>query len=434
MKKWVIVVAMLFSILMPVSAFAEERFDFECQAGTSLRDTIQSIALRAGKEVAINEKIDGTVRFTMKNKTVTEALDILAKAFSFNWTIDNDVIVVTPADTMVQNKLFTVKYANLDLIKKELVALNIPDKNISVNTEYNTISVSGGSYYLQIADKRIHDLDKPIDQILIAAQMIAITRSDALKIGFEFTLPGYNSSTVPYRAQYAIDSNANQTFDKGVILDRPSVITHNGAKAELLMGRQVPVFSTTTTNGTTDSSVSFKDVGDKLNVTATVNDKDKKIITLNIESEVSNVEKWITSGTETAPQISTRKAKTIARVKSGDSLIIGGLMSASDIESISGIPGFMKLPLVGKFFQFKNKTKEKSEIFIIVTPYLLDGESDTEAMKKIMMQNDDVKKPEPKESKKTEDAATPTPIEQPTPPMIKILPEAQAAAPLSDVA
>lgn len=428
MKKWIVCFILAIAFTLPVTAFAEEaRYDFDCQ-GTKLKDTIYSIALRAGKDVTINEKLDGTVLTSMKNKTVTEALDILSKAFTFNWMIDNDVIVVTPADTMLQNKLFTVKYASLDQIKKELVSLNIPEKNISVNPEYNTVSVAGTSYFLQTAEKRIQELDKPIDQILISAQMIAVTRNDALKVGFQYTLPGYDNSTTPFRAQYTVTSNANQTFDKGTVLDRPSIVTHNGSKAELLMGSQVPVFSSSTTNGTTDTSITFKDVGDKLSVTPVLNDKGEKIITLNLECEVSSLEKWVTSGDETAPQISTRRAKTVARVKSGESLIIGGLMTAADIENISGIPGLMKLPLVGKFFQFKNKTKDKAEIFIVVTPYLLEGNSDAEAMKKIMLEKESLNQGANKKTDTASKEALPpgplpaTPVPVPEPPAVTMAP------------
>lgn len=390
MKKVICLLLLITVMVFPFQVFAQElqRYDFDCK-DTKLTDTLYAIANRAGKGVVINGTLPDTVLTTLPQVTVNEALTLLSKAFNFNWTIDNNVIIVTPSNVMTQTKLFKINYANLDQIQKEFISLNIPEKNIHVNPNYNTVSIDGTSYMIEKVEKRLAELDVPVPQIYVVAQVVEVNRNDALKIGFNYSLPGYDNSVKPFRPQYTITSSAEKIIGSGNILARPSVTTLNGQKASVLMGSQVPVFSSTTnSNGYKDTTVIFKDVGVKLDVIPTINNIDKKLITLEFLPSVSSIEKWITTNSVTAPQIATREADTMVRIESGKTIIIGGLINQSVIESLAGIPGLMKIPFLGKLFQLKNRIKEQSEVFILVTPYLLNDEDDATAIRNVSRQND----------------------------------------------
>jgi type IV pilus assembly protein PilQ len=397
-----ITILLLLLLFITTGAYAEEEhYNFEFAKGTTLNTALYSIAYRGGREIVVNIDADKLVTMNLYQKSVDEAMDLLSKAYNFNWAIDNNTILITPADSNTQMKRFTLKNADLKLVKEELLSF-VPENKLRINPEYNSISVDGTPAMLQKVKNTIAQLDAPVEQIFIMAQMIEITRTDSLKLGFEYTLPGYDNSVQPFRAQFTVTSNGLKSIDNGRILARPAITTFNGQEASLLMGDQVPVIqSSTANNGTTDSSVTFQDVGAKLKVTPYVNDKENKIITLNLEPSFSTVAKWITSGSVTAPQISTRQAKTKVRVKSGESIVIGGLMRQSDIESLKGIPGLMKLPILGKLFQSREKSKEQSEVFFVVTPYLLDDSTTLETLQKMVK---DDKKPDKKPD---------TPIETP---------------------
>lgn len=99
-----------------------------------------------------------------------------------------------------------------------------------------------------------------------------------------------------------------------------------------------------------------------------------------VSTEVSNITKWIKSGNVSAPQIATRKADTIAHVKSGESFVIGGLMSMSDLDNLSGIPGLMDLPILGSLFRYHSKSREYTEVFIMLTPYIVSDDIDPAAL------------------------------------------------------
>jgi type IV pilus assembly protein PilQ len=402
MKRITIFFLLIFFIA--TSVYAEDnKFTFDFPKDTTLKVALQSIAARDGREIIINISSDKLVTMTLYNKSVNEALDLLSKDYEFNWVIDNNTIMVTPADVNTQMKRFILKNADLKLVKEELLSF-VPESKIRINPEYNSISVDGTPGLLQKVQNTISQLDVPVEQIFIMTQMVEVNRTDALKLGFQYSLPNYDNSTRPFRAQFTVTSSGLKSFDNGTILARPAITTFNGQEASVLMGDQVPVIQqSTATNGTTDSSVTFQPVGATLKVTPFINDKEKKIITLNLDTNYSSVAKWITSGSVQAPQISTRQAKTKVRVKSGDNIVIGGLMRQSDIESLNGIPGLMKLPILGKLFSYKEKSKDQSEVFFIVTPYLLDDDTTIESLQNMVRNGNNEKKPVKAAEKPKED-------------------------------
>ena len=391
----------LFLVLLYLSApvYAEERYTFETSKDTKLKNVLFGIARQANRDIVVNIKGDEQVLVALNNITVEEAFDILSKSYNFNWTVDDsNRIIVAPPDSMTESKRFILKCATLENVKKELLNF-VPDAKITINPEYNAISVEGTNYVIQKAEKKIREIDVPVDRFMVVSQMIEVSRNDMLKIGFQYTTPGYDNSVRPFKAQFTVTSNLNQEFNNGNVIARPTITTVNGVKATMLVGDKVPYFSSTSTNGTVSTEVKFEEVGAKLEVTPYLNDREKQTITMDLDTTVSSVSKWITSGSMTAPQIATRTAKTKIRVASGDSIVIGGLIRQSDIDNLVGIPGLMDLPILGKLFQYRNKSKENTEVFIVITPYLLNDDTDSAAMQKILRDNNSNKKVDDKKEK-----------------------------------
>jgi type II secretory pathway component GspD/PulD (secretin) len=412
-KKILISFLLLFSLT--VSAYAdEERYDFNFPVGTNLSNALYAIVhTNGGREIILNVD-DKPVKMALANKTVDEAMDLMAQAYNFSWRVDKNAIIVTPGEEggYTQTRLFNLKYASTKLIKETLLSF-VPDGKIRINPDYNTIAIDSTPGVLKKVEDVISQMDQPQDQIFIMVQMIEVSREDAIKLGFQYTLPSYDSTVKPFKAQFTITSEADRDITNGEVLAKPTITTFNGQEATLLCGDEVPVISTSSTDGTTSSSVTFKPVGAQIKVTPYVNDKEKKLITMNLEPNISSVAAWITAGDTKAPQISTRTAKTQVRVKSGEHIVMGGLMRRSDIETIKGIPGLMDLPVLGKFFQHKDREKKNSEIFFVVTPYLLDDDTTVEQLQKLIKTGRlDGDKKESPASEKTEESE-PLPVPEP---------------------
>ena len=187
---------------------------------------------------------------------------------------------------------------------------------------------------------------------------------------------------------------------KARILSRPSVMTLSGEQATIQIGGEIP-FSTTNTSGWTNTS--FKKYGIILQVKPVVDSQNR--ITSMIHAEVSNMSGQSVNG---QPIISTRSADSVINLFSGAPIVIGGLMDSSESKNVTKIPLLGDIPIIGEFFKHTSKTRDKRELIIVVTPYLVGEEEisrspmsepmrewyDQHEQQREQMETHDFKKPE----------------------------------------
>lgn len=371
---------------------AAARYSFDWQ-GTQLNQTLYAIGKTAGKKIVLNGELSGTVYTSLKDVTFDEALNFLAKTFDFNWLSEKDTVMISTGDKLQQSQRFNVRYADKEKVKEEFKALGIDEKNIYVNSEYDSISVTGTPYQLSAAERRVAEMDKPVSQCLIVAQLVEVSHGKSLDLGLKYALPTYtheasndsSASTLKgnflEKLTFSTSAEASRALSRGKVVARPMILTKNGQEALISMGDRVPVLSSTSTNVSTEVTVTYEDIGSKLKVTPVI-DRHTGNIGLTIDTEISNIAKWISQGNVSAPQIASRRAVTTAHVKSGQSLVIGGLMTANELNNLSGIPGLMDLPVLGQLFKYHSRSKEHTEIFIMLTPYIMGDNIDPQAILK----------------------------------------------------
>ncbi len=354
----------------------DKLFSFDWR-GTPLSQSIYGIAKISGLGVVINAEIGGTVYTSLHDVNCYAALDYLGRAFNFNWMIEDGNIIITKDDKMKQSQTFEVKYANKEKLVAEFKSLGLEETNIYANPESGTISVTGTSWELNQVRKRLREIDKPVSQCLLLAQLIEVSHGKDKNLGMSYSLPTYThdadsdySGKLSHKLPFSISVSANREIADGKVIARPMVLMLNGEKGTVNFGDSVPILGETTTSSSTTVTVEYRDVGTNLGVTPVIN-KELEEITLNVEVEVSNITSWRTSGNTTAPQISTRKATTSAHLKNGESLIIGGLMSEREIKSLSGIPGLMNLPILGELFRARSTSHTYAEVYVMLTPYIV---------------------------------------------------------------
>lgn len=362
-----------------------ETFTFDWQ-GTDLAPAIYAVARAAGRDIVVNGDLKGKVYMAMHDVTCARALDYLARTFNFNWDIDNvtEAILISTDDKMLTSQVFRVHYLDKTKLAAELKALGISEDNIYANSETGTVSVTGTYYQVKAAAQRIHALDAPISQCLVVAQLIEVDHGKNLDLGMTYSLPTYShtGTTSGYttdesflgnwleKLTFSASATANEQLNKGKVIARPMVLATNGNEALVNFGDQIPIASTTATTSSTQVSIEYKDVGTTLKIVPVI-DEATGTINIKLEAEVSNIVQWRTINGTQAPQIATRKANTSARLHSGQSFVIGGLMKAEELDNLSGIPGLMHLPILGALFRYHSTSKTYGEVFIQITPYII---------------------------------------------------------------
>lgn len=382
------------------SVAGDHRYNFDWR-GTPLAQSLYGVAKIAQKGVVVNGDIKGNVYMSLHQVTCDQALDYLSRAFGINWMADDNNIIVTTGDQMMQSKVFTVKYANKDLLSKEFQSIGIDASKIYANPETGTVSVTGTPYQLTEAQRRLDALDHPVAQCLLLAQLIEIDHGKDLDLGLTYTLPTYSHTASTSSSSgsdtlhgnwiekltFAANTTANKSLSKGKVIARPMVMSLNGQKGVVDFGDRVPVLTRSDTGSYNTLTVTYEDVGTKLEMTPIINEASGDI-TLNISTEVSNITGWVSSGDTKAPQMATRKATTSAHVKSGQSFVIGGLMSAKDLDNLSGIPGLMDLPILGKLFSYHSHSKDYAEVYVMITPFIVTDDLDPQDLYRELTKHD----------------------------------------------
>ncbi|MBO6236459.1 MAG: type II and III secretion system protein, partial [Schwartzia sp.] len=278
-------------------------------------------------------------------------------------------------------------------LTEEIEALGFESERVYANTESRTISVTGTPYMIEQARRRINVIDKPVSQCLIVAQLIEISHGKNVNLGFQYSLPTYSHTGTTTgkttddsfrgnwleKLTFSASATASKELANGKVISRPMIMVLNGQEGSVNFGDQVPVMRSTSTTASTEITVDYKDVGTKLAITPAIDEASGEI-TMKIKAEVSNISRWVTSGQTTAPQIATRQAITSAHLRSGQSFVIGGLMSVSELDNLSGIPGLMDLPILGALFRYHSKSKTYAEIYIMLTPYIVTDDIDPSAL------------------------------------------------------
>jgi pilus assembly protein CpaC len=162
--------------------------------------------------------------------------------------------------------------------------------------------------------------------------------------------------------------------NKGIVEDlaQPNIVAFNGKEASFLAGGEFPYpVVSGTSGGTAAVSIEFKEYGVRLNFIPTITPRGT--IHLQVAPEVSTLDythEVAISGFE-VPGLAERKVNTEVELKDGESFMIGGLLDKGITETFQKIPFLGDIPILGKFFQSESKTKNDTELIVIVTPEIV---------------------------------------------------------------
>jgi pilus assembly protein CpaC len=151
------------------------------------------------------------------------------------------------------------------------------------------------------------------------------------------------------------------------VLAEPQLSARNGSKASFLAGGEYP-YSVSTINGPT---VIFKPYGIKLDITPRVDRNG--VVRAVIESEVSSIDTSL--NTIAGPALSTRKTSTEFNVQAGETLVLSGLISRKNSNSIDKMPGLGDIPILGALFRSKRFQNDETELVVFVTPTIVDSQT-----------------------------------------------------------
>ena len=159
-----------------------------------------------------------------------------------------------------------------------------------------------------------------------------------------------------------------ETNGQVVTLAQPNLSALSGETASFLAGGEIPV---PVSSGLGAISIEYKQYGVSLAYTPTVLSDGR--ISLRVRPEVSELSSAgsITVGGNIVSALTTRRAETTVELGSGQSMVIGGLISNSTNNQVDKTPGLGNVPILGALFRSTGWRRNETELLIVVTPYLV---------------------------------------------------------------
>lgn len=251
----------------------------------------------------------------------------------------------------------------------------------------------------------LNDMDRPPKQVLIETTIAELTLKDDLQYGLEWyiknrmqkgdyvlnTLGNLGVSTASGMAfQFLSDTqrfqaaiNAFAKENRINILSSPRIMVVDNEEASIQVGTEIPVLSGETKSTSADqlttvatSSVQYRTTGLILRVKPTINAEGLLALEINLESSEGQTN---TLSKIDSPLILTRRLTTSVIASTGQSVLLGGIMSENVSSTENKIPLLGDIPLLGNLFKSVSKSKTKTELLIMMTPIILTSTSEAEA-------------------------------------------------------
>jgi general secretion pathway protein D len=304
------------------------------------------------------------------------------------------------------SEVFELNYAKAeDLEAKISKELSSAVHTLQIDKRTNKIIVTGFPDKMAEIKMLVKEFDEASRQVLIETEIWQLSLSKSFQRGinwekifrsikhldFQGNFP-LGLAAAATRGEISVGTGPTEsynatiqllsTYGKTDMLSRPHIAVLNNEEAKILVGSKEAFITSTVSQAqsstTTSESVSYIDVGIKINVVPTIN-KDG-FITMKIKPEVSSVRTTLdTAAGSKVPIVETSEVQTIVKVKDGATVLIAGLMKEKTTETREGIPILSRIPVLGWLFGNYEKgpltEPVKTELIIAITPHIITGEA-----------------------------------------------------------
>lgn len=367
-----------------------------------LTQVFDALKAASGLNYVLDKDVRQDLRVTLsvKDKPVEDILRLLLATNQLERRVlDEDTLLVypnTPAKAAEYREMVvrTFYLANAEAAKMAGMVRSIAKaRDVVVDEKLNLLVVRDSAEVIRLVEKLIATQDVAEPEVMLELEVLEVSMNRLLEMGVtwpssvaasvagaegvagELTLKEFrNRSSDLVTLQFSDPFVAAQLrSQKGSanLLANPRVRVRNKQSAKILIGERVPVFTTTATaNVGTSESVSYLDVGLKLEIEPTVSLDDE--VSMKLALEVSNILETIrrTSGTQ-AYRLGTRNTSTTLRVRDGETNVLAGLIQRDERKSNTGVPGLNEVPVISKLFGGAQDSDTRTEIILLVTPRIV---------------------------------------------------------------
>ena len=401
------------SLIFSSSLLAENIDSFEAR-NAPIADFVSWVSKQTGLNIVLGAGVEGNVSVhvnSMKDDDLIFFFEQVMNSYGYSVVRDKNVYKVllssnvkldhaylltrvyrlnhirnTKAKSVIESYLSTTFHKET---KKSDFQYNNTFVVVLMPTE-NSLMVSMTLEQERMISDFINDLDRPARQLMIEAVIMETDLGDQKEVGVNlatvlmqngFSLVSNTSLAVDMPTRllggytvYSSDGDLRgfvKTMSKSTdvkILSTPTIVVLDRERGYISVGQNVPflISKETLNNGSTVQQIERRDVGVTLSVLPHVLDAE------NIIFDISQESSSVTSSTQAADIITNKRSiNTVARVKAGQTLSLGGLISEEDRLTETGVPLLKDLPLLGGLFKTTKNDKVQRELTVLIKTNLL---------------------------------------------------------------
>jgi len=342
----------------------------------------------------------------VRDTSIEDAIEILLTTHQLGKKILNaNTILIYPLSRSQEYQEQFVRsfyLKNMDAKRAmNLIKTVVKSKDLYIDEKLNTLVMRDSMESIQIAEKLIASQDLNDPEVILEVEVMEINRRNLQELGVRYPSQiglgvqgkqdnGNGSVTLtPGRLSLAELKNFNSGLGVFTISDpvlamnllqqdndtnllaNPQIRVKNRDKAKIHVGDKIPVLtSVANSTGFVSQTVSYIDVGIKLDVEPTIQLQNQ--VSIKVGLEVSNVTDQVKTDTGVlAYTIGSRNANTTLQLKDGETQMLAGLFRDDSQNITNRVPGLGSLPLIGRLFRNNNSDKRKNEIVLLITPRIL---------------------------------------------------------------
>lgn len=166
------------------------------------------------------------------------------------------------------------------------------------------------------------------------------------------------------------------------VISSPQILVSSHKEATINVGQETPYTGSSVTSvSATDnllSTVQYKDSGTKLVITPQVTSTD--LISLDVNQTISTVQMTVVSNTVSAPTLTTREVETNMTIHNGQTMVIGGLIEETKVDTVESLPFLIDIPLIRRLFGSTDASVERREILVLITGRIINENSKVDEM------------------------------------------------------
>ncbi len=382
-----------------------------------LTDVIQQLADQGGYNSITWGQLGGTVDASLKDVPLFRALELILQGTPFTYSIQDSILVIgdrNPASAsgqaLAKTELYFLRHLRADKVVP-LIPKNLPTQGVQAVPELNALLLSGTAETILKFKEFLASVDQEVPQVILEAVIVEFSRKRTSELGMrtqaaagsvsgpivasnvhlhgsngasQVKVGPFDMGTVALLPQdFMLQLNALENAELAKVLARPRLTTLNGQPATINIGN-ADYFQVSTIDKNGLTSTDYRAFNSGITLTITPYLTKSGFITAEIKPEVRTPSSTATSDANKPPSTSTRSLSTNVRLRDGQTLILGGLIQTLDLNSQAGIPILSAIPLIGKFFGYRTRNKQTTELAIYITPRVLSGSDTSVDIRKAM--------------------------------------------------